>query len=186
MRLPLPLRNLPLDLLDHLRQFLLALLSGLRIHSPPDPLAVGTSGRVFALPEVVVELVDAAGAGFAVFGFVGLEAALVGGLSLLVRRDGGIGLADLAVDLCRRLALHGVGDVGIDVQGGGRGDVADDGGQGLHIHTVLQCHGGEGMAQVMEANFFALGTLQRPLHPAADEVGRQRTILLHRRREHPS
>ena len=85
----LPLRNLPLDLLDHLCQLLLALLPGLRIHSPPDSFAVGTSGRVFALPEVVVELVDAAGAGFAVLALVGLEAALVCVLLLLVRRDGG-------------------------------------------------------------------------------------------------
>lgn len=106
-----PLRNLPLDLLDHLRQLLLAFLPGLCIHIPPNPFAVGTSGRVFALPEVVVELVDAAGAGFAVLALVGLEAALVGGLSLLVGRHLGVGLADLAVDLCRRLELHGVGDV---------------------------------------------------------------------------
>ena len=73
----LPLLNLPLNLLDHLCQLLLALFSGLRIDIPPDPLAVGTSGRVFALPEVVVQLVDAAGAGLAVLALVGLEAALV-------------------------------------------------------------------------------------------------------------
>lgn len=186
MRLPLPLRNLPLDLLDHLCQLLLAFLSGLGIHVPPDPFAVGTSGRVFALPEVVVELVDAAGAGFAVLALVGLEAALVGGLSLLTRRDGSVGLADLTVDFGGRLKLHGVGDVGVDVQGGGRGDVADDHRQGFDVHAVLQCHGGEGMAQVMEANLLALRPLQCLLHPAADEVGRQRTVLLHRRREHPS
>ena len=52
--------------------------SGLGIDIPPDPLAVGTSGRVFAHPEVVVQLIGAAGAGFAVFGFVGFEATLVG------------------------------------------------------------------------------------------------------------
>ena len=103
----IPFRNLPLDLLDHLCQLLLAFLSGLGIHIPPNPLAVGTSGRVFALPEVVVQLVDAAGSGFAVFGFVGLEAALVGGLSLLVGRHLGVGLADLAVDFGRCAGFAG-------------------------------------------------------------------------------
>lgn len=68
---------------------------------------------------MVVELVDAAGAGFAVLTLIGLEAALVGVLRSFVRRHLGVGLADLAVDLCRRLELHGVGDVGVDVQGGG-------------------------------------------------------------------
>lgn len=135
---------------------------------------------------MVVQLVDAAGAGLAVLTLVGLEAALVCVLLLLVRRDGSIGLADLAVDFGGRLELHGVGDVGVDVQCGGRGDVADDGGQGLDVHAVLQGHGGEGVAQVMEANLFTLRPLQRLLHPAADEVGRQRTVLLHRRWEHPS
>ena len=126
MVLCLPLRNLPLNLLDHYRQLLLARFSGLRIHCPSDSLAVGTSGRVFSLPEVVVELVDAAGAGLAVLALVGLEAALVCVLSLLVGRHLGIGLADLAIDFGGRLELHGVGDVGVDVQGGGRRDVADD------------------------------------------------------------
>ncbi|MBQ8829951.1 MAG: hypothetical protein IJ022_07675, partial [Burkholderiaceae bacterium] len=126
------LRNLPLDLLDHLHQLLLALLPGLRVHIPPDPFAVDTPRRVFALPEVVIDLVQAAGAGFAVLAFVGLETALVGVLRLLVRRHLGVGPADLTVDPGRRLELHGVGDVGVDVQGGGRGDVADDHRQGLH------------------------------------------------------
>ena len=56
-KLFLPLRNLPLDPLDHLCQLFLAFLSRLCIDVPLDPLA--------------------AGAGFAVFGFVGFEATLV-------------------------------------------------------------------------------------------------------------
>ena len=41
------------------------------------------------------------------------------------------------------------------------------------------------LPEVMEANLFTLRPLQSLLHPAANEVGRQRTILFHRRREHP-
>ena len=40
----LPLRNLPLDLLDYLRQLFLALLYGLCIDISPHPLAVSASG----------------------------------------------------------------------------------------------------------------------------------------------
>ena len=50
-----------------------------------DALAVGISGRVFALPEVVVQLIDTAGAGFALFALVGQETALGNSLFLLVR-----------------------------------------------------------------------------------------------------
>ena len=62
-------------------------------------------------------MVHATGAGFAVRGFVWLKAALVDVLLLLVRWQGRIGLADLAVDLRSRLLLHGVGHMGVDVQG---------------------------------------------------------------------
>ena len=89
------------------------------------------------------------------------------------------------VDLHRRLLLHGVGHMGVDVQSRCRGDMADDGRERFHIHTMLQRHGCEGMPQIMEANLFALRPLQGLLHPAADEVGCQGTILFHWRREHP-
>ena len=68
---------------------------------------------------MVIDLVHTAGAGLAVPGLVGLEAALVSaGFSLLLLGHRSIGFADLAVDFHRRLLLHGVGDMGVNVQGG--------------------------------------------------------------------
>ena len=46
--------------------------------------------------------------------------ALIGVLFLLIRRHGSIDLADLMIDLHRRLFLHGIGNVRVDVQRGGR------------------------------------------------------------------
>ena len=110
---------------------------------------------------------------------------MIGVLFLLIRRHGSVRLADLVVDLHRRLLLHGVGHMGVDVQRRCRGNMANDGGQRFHIHSMLQCHSCEGVPQVMEANLFTLRPLQSLLHPAADEVRCQGTILFHRRREHP-
>lgn len=85
-------------------------------------------------------------------------------------RHGSIGLSDLPVDLHRRLLLHGIGDVGINVQRGCRRYMTDDGGQGFHIHAVLQRHGCEGMAQIMEPNLFTSCTPQGLLHTAAGVI----------------
>ena len=110
-------RNLPLHFLDHGGEFFFAIFTSLSIDIAGNSFAVGISWGVFALPEVVVELVDAAGACFAVLTFVWLEAALIGVLFLLIRRHGSVSLADLVVDFYRRLLLHGVGHMGVDVQG---------------------------------------------------------------------
>lgn len=138
-------RNLLLHILNHHSQFFFALLAGVCIDIPGDSLAVGISWGVFALPEVVVELVNAAGACFAVLALVWLEAALIGVLLLFIRRDGSVGLADLMVDFHCRLLLHGVGHMRIDVQRGCRGYMTDDGRQRFHIHAVFQCHSRKGV-----------------------------------------
>ena len=49
--------------------------------------------------------------------------------------------------------------MGVDIQRGAAGHMADDRGKGLHIHAVLQGGSGEGMPQIMEANMLALGAL---------------------------
>ena len=50
-----PLRsNLPLHFLNHYRQFFFAFFPGFGVDIAGDSLAVGISGGVFALPEVVV------------------------------------------------------------------------------------------------------------------------------------
>ena len=51
----------------------------------------------------------------------------------------------------RRLELCVGGDVGVGVQRKAHRVVAQHRGHGLHVHAVLQRHGREGVAQVMEA-----------------------------------
>ena len=77
-----------LHFLDHYRQFFFAFFPGFGVDIAGDSLAVGISGRVFSFPEVVAQLVDAAGACLTVLAFVRLKAALIGVLFLLVRRHG--------------------------------------------------------------------------------------------------
>lgn len=80
-------------------------------------------------------------------------------------------LGDALVGLGHRLSLHGIGDVGIGAQGSAAGHMADDGREGLHVHAVLQRHGGEGVAQVVEAHLPASRPLQNGLEPLADVAG---------------
>ena len=51
-----------------------------------DALAVRAAGGIFALPEVVVDLMQAAGAGFAAGALVGLEGLPDGSIPLLGRK----------------------------------------------------------------------------------------------------
>lgn len=57
--------------------------------------------------------------------------------------------------------------------------MAQDGGQGLDIHAVAQGVGGEGMAQIMEADVLASGVFQDQSQPFADGVGIQRGVFLY-------
>ena len=106
--------------------------------------AVRPGGGVAPLKQVVIDLRDAPGAGLPGLSQHWLEArsqvlfCLNGFLLYLV--------AQPPVDLGRRLALHIPGDVGVDVQGGGRRYMAQHGGEGLHIHAALQGQGGKGVA----------------------------------------
>ena len=76
--------------------------------------------------------------------------------------------------------------MGVDVQRGGRGDMADDGGKGLGVHSVFQSSGCEGMPEVMESNFFASRPLQHSLESLSDRSWVQRGILHDRGWEHPA
>lgn len=104
---------------------------------PGNASTVGISGGVFTLPEVVIQLVDATGAGFAVFTLIRLEAALISVRLLFIRRHRSIGLADLMVDFHCRLFLHGISHMGVNVQRGRRGNMTNDSRQRFHIHPVL-------------------------------------------------
>ena len=122
--------------------------------------AVRPDGGIPSLPQIVVDLSDAPSAWFAAFPLVRLEGAggeFPGrGFRLLC----GLDLADSPVDFaCCRLS-HLIGDVGVDVQSGAAGHVTDHRGEGLDVHPMLQRHGGEQVAEVVEADVFAPCPLQ--------------------------
>jgi len=86
------------------------------------PLAVGVGRRVPSLIQVVVYHRDTARAGFAYFGLVRREfdrGGIFPFLTLFCRHTG-VCAADFAVDMHRRLPLHGIGDVAVDIQRGCR------------------------------------------------------------------
>ena len=59
-----------------------------------------------------------------------------------------------------RVLLHIVCDMGVNVQCGGAGNMADDGRQRLHIHPMFQCIGGENVSEVVESDLFAACVFQ--------------------------
>ena len=109
---------------------------------------------------MVVDLADTAGAWLAPLSLMGLKGAGGGFTGRSFGRLRGSVSSNPLIDFCRCGALHLVGDMGVDVQGGGTGHMADDGGEGLDIHAVLQGGGGEGVAQVMEADVLTIGPFQ--------------------------
>ncbi len=50
--------------------------------------------------------------------------------------------------------LSGDSDMGVSVQGEPGGEVAEDGGDSFNVYAVLQGYCCEGVAEVMEANFW--------------------------------
>ena len=77
---------------------------------------------------MVVDLADTSSARFAPLSLAGLEGAgdWLPGYGFLSGFR--FGSSDSPVDLIRRALPHGVSDVGVDVQSGGAGDMANDGG----------------------------------------------------------
>ena len=76
--------------------------------------------------------------------------------------------------------------MGVDVQRGGGGDMADNGGESLGVHPMFQSGGCEGVSEVMETNLFASSPFQHSLEPLADGSWVQRRILHNRGWEHPA
>lgn len=121
-------------------------------------MAINPHGRVVAFEEVVINLRDTSGTCSSAGGQDGLE---IGHAGLFALSGGSFSLriqialrrryfADYPVDVGGGCALHIVGDVGIDVQRGRRRHMPQHGGEGLHVHTVLQGHRCEGMTEIME------------------------------------
>lgn len=57
---------------------------------------------------------------------------------------------------------------------------------GNAVHAFKVQHGGHCVTKIMESYLLALCPFQGLLHPAAGVIGGQRTVLLHRGREHPA
>ena len=76
--------------------------------------------------------------------------------------------------------------MGVDIQGRGTGHMADDGGQSLDVHAVLQGVGGKGMTQVVKPQMLTPSPFQHSgqLFPYRRRV--QGRIRFLRRREHPA
>ena len=64
--------------------------------------------------------------------------------------------------------------------------MAQHGGKSFDVHAVFQGHGSEGMAQIMEADLFALCPLQRHMETPEHRTGGERRILLDGRGEQPA
>ena len=86
--------------------------------------------------------------------------------------------ADLAVDIHRRLHLHRVGHMAVDVKRGRRRHVTDGCRQGFDVHSVFQRHGCEGMAQVVEANALTARTAKDPSEDIARSRGISRRVVI--------
>ena len=57
--------------------------------------------------------------------------------------------ADFSVDTNRRLLLHRIGNVAVDIQGRFRADVTYHSRENLDIRSVFKCHRCEGVAQLV-------------------------------------
>ena len=163
--------DLRFHLENHLRQQPLTVLSGLGVDVAGMLFAVRPDGGVAALPQVVIDLCDASGAWLATFTLVRLEGAgsgfLCGGFCLRFE----LSLANPLVNLaCRRLP-HLVRDMGVDVQRSAAGNVTNHRGESFDIHSMLQGHGGEQVAEIMEADMLAPGSLQTGGQVFADGGG---------------
>ena len=191
--LALQLREFSFHLDDQYLQLLLALLAGVGVDIAGVLFTVGPFWRIASFKEMVVNLTDAAGARPALAAHVGLEVGhtrlfrlgrgsfLPRLRSVLLRRC----FADAAVDVGGGREPHVVGDVGIDVQCGGRRHMAQHGGEGFHIHAVFQSQRCESMAKVMKSNMLAPRVFQDELQSAAHHAGCNGTVLFYRDMAYP-
>ena len=141
-------------------------------------------GRIAPFKQVVINLRDAAGTRFPFLPHIGLE--IHNAFPLRLRFFLRFCLADAPVDAVGGCALHITGDVGIDVQRCHRRHMPQHGGEGFHIHAVLQRQRCEGVPQIMKSDTLAICPLQYRLKPPARHAGCDRSVRLHRGRKHPA
>ena len=143
--------------------------------------AVRPGGRVAALEEVVVDLSNAAGPRLSGAPHDRLEVSERICLSRVLRHL----IAQASVDLGGSFTQHVAGVVGVYVQGGSRRYMPQHGGKGLDVHTIFQCHGGKGVAQIVKSDLLAPGPLQNDMEPPEHGAGCERHIQIFRRGEQP-
>ena len=158
---------------EHLQLFL-ALLPGVSVDAFGVLGAVRPGGRVAPLKKMVVEFRDAPGSRLS--GAPGHRLEVNEGILLLLWSILRHLVAQATVDLGGGFTEHIAGDVGINVQRGRRRHMAQHGGEGLDVHAVFQGHGGEGVAQIVEADLLAPGPLQNDLEPPEHRARCQRQI----------
>ena len=130
---------------------------------------------------MVVDLGDAPSAWFSGAPHDRLEV----GKRICLRRVLRYRIAQATVDLGGSFTQHIAGDVGVDVQGGGRRHMAQHGGECLDVHAVLQRHGSEGMAQIVKSDLLAPSPLQNDMEPPEHGARCERHIQILRRGEQP-
>ena len=119
----LPSGNFRLHLPNQFGQLFLTLGLCFRVHVPGHAPPVDLGG-VATLPQVIVDLRDTPGARFTVLALDRLKGSPAGRFQFLFLRR--LCPGDGPVDLVRRLLPHFVGDMGVHVQRGGTGHMADD------------------------------------------------------------
>ena len=165
-------------------ELFLAFLSCLGVYVLGDAFAVD-SWREPPLVEVVIYHSNASCAGLAYLALVRLKFRLCGGwlltcLGWLWFGHFGVCTAYFSVNANRRLLLHGVRNVAVDIQRGFCADVADHSRQGLNVHAAFERHGSEGMAQVVEADTLAVGSLEDELEAVIECRGVARLPIVDR------
>ena len=70
----------------------------------------------------------------------------------------------------RCLPLCRCGDMGVGIQSEPGGEVSQHAGDGLDIHAILQCQGGEGVPEVVEPDLWQPCPGQHPMEHVEDAV----------------
>ncbi|MPN54715.1 hypothetical protein SDC9_202392 [bioreactor metagenome] len=121
------LRNLRFHLRNEVRQQNFALLSCAGVHIAGVFFTIRPHGRIPSLPEMVVQLCNAAGTGLAAVSMIGRKISHRFPFICVFFFLSVLHLSDTPVDAVRRLPLHIIRDMGVNIQRGGRRHMADDG-----------------------------------------------------------
>lgn len=151
------------DAFNQLRKLFLAFRFGRCVDVVGCSFAVNRR-RIPTLPTVRWELIDVSCAGLSLFALVSFKFRFRRGFctwlltySYIARR---LYTADFAVDVACRRPPHFIGRMRIGVDRSRHRIVTEECGNRFYIDAVLDCHGCEGMAQVVESNVLTICVFQ--------------------------